>query len=155
MKDGTKPTLETLDIRVSELEEWKGAMIGEMSKTSVSLRALTTVVGSYPDDDDKGSGMAADVAMLKETVGEEPSEMKGTPGSGMAKMVSEVHKLTMKRQGIWPGAVSAIKSMTTVLTFVVVSATVISGCAAGATYLIRIAVQNTSQIAHPAPTAKP
>lgn len=148
-----KPTLETLDIRVNDLEEWKGSVIKRMNENGVSLDNLNATVGSYPSEDEAGSGMALDVTNLIKTVGEEPSELKGTPGSGMAKLVSEVHKFTIAKKGFWPDIVDKTKSVTVMLTFVVVAATVISGCAAGATFLIRIAVQNSTQIAHP--VAKP
>lgn len=146
-----KPTVETLDIRVGELEEWKGSMIKRMTENGVALDALNKTVGKYPTDEEEGSGLALDFTKMKETVGEEPSEMKGTPGSGMAKMVSEVHKITMAKKGFWPGVVDKTKAITVVLTFVVVAATVISGCVAGSTYLIRLAVNNSVQIAHPTP----
>lgn len=146
-----EPTLRSLDERVGELEEWRGAVIKRMTENGASLDKLALVVGSPPTDDSKGTGMAADVAVLKETVGEEPSEIRGTTGSGMARMVFDVHKLVMERKGFWPGVVDKTKSVTVVLAFIVACATVLSGCAAVATYLIRVAVANSSQIAHPAP----
>ena len=146
-----KPTLETLDVRVNELEEWKGSVIKRINENGVALDGLSKTVGAYPTEEEAGSGMALDVTNLAKTVGEEPSELKGTAGSGMAKMLSEVHKLTMAHKGFWPGVVDKTKSITVVLTFIVVCATVLSGCAAIATYLIRVAVNNSTQIAHPAP----
>ena len=150
-----KPTLETLDVRVGELEEWKGSVIKRINENGVSLDGLSKTVGKYPTEEEEGSGMALDVTNLIKTVGEEPSKLKGTDGSGMAKMLSEVHSFTTAKQGFWPGIVTTTKSITIMLSFIVAAATVLSGCAAVATYLIRVAVVNSTQIAHPTPAPAP
>lgn len=143
-----KPTVETLDVRVEDLENWRDEVIKVLQTSGESLETLKTVVGSYPTDDDEGAGLARDLVTLKDSFGEEPSSLKGTPGSGAAKLLFEVHKSMTERHGFWPGVVMKVKGITVMLTFVVVASTVITGCAAAATYLIRLTVANTSVIAH-------
>lgn len=142
-----KPTVENLDGRVAELETWKGEVVAQLSQTEASLKTLTVAVGERPSDDDPaGSGMAADIALLASTVGKEPSQLHGTAGSGMAKLVYDLHTAAFTRSKFWPGVLDKVRNVTAILTFVVVCATVISGCAAGATYLIRLTVHNTGSV---------
>lgn len=143
---GSRSDLSGLDDRVADLEVWRGECIGTMAK-------LQRTVGEEPSEDIAGSGLAKDVKELKATIGEEPSTLRKTEGTGMARTIHEIHKWMSEErdrraeQDKKPAALlRRLQTVGIIVGLVISTATVLSGCTAAATWFVRVAVHNTGAI---------
>lgn len=143
---GSRSDLSGLDERVADLEEWQGECIGTLSR-------LQRTVGEEPTDEIVGSGLAKDVKELKATIGEEPSTLRKTDGTGMARTIHEIHKWMSEErdrrveQEKKPAALlRRLQTVAVIVGLVISTATVLSGCTAAATWFVRVAVHNTGAI---------
>jgi len=140
------PSIHDVESRVAALEDEQFRCIG-------SIKQLRDTVGEEVSEERKASGLVKAVMELKETVGQEPSAIHKTDGTGMARMVHEVHAwMREERERVAkdeqkPAAfLRRLQTAATVIGLVISTATVLSGCAAAATWFTRMAVQNTGGI---------
>ena len=149
----TRAEFADVTARVEKLEQAQMDSIGALAK-------LTRAVGEPATASSEATGMIKDLSELKNSLGWEPNEVLKTPGKGLANTMHETLRLLREREiaqntadavaaqnASRPGErMRVIKNIGVILSVIISTGTLLTGCLAASTYFIRQTVHNTVQI---------
>ena len=129
----------------AQVEEWKGGVLAEVGKLSGEIKDVAKIVGSEPDGNgDQGSGLAAKVYRIDETIGRAPNAVTDDPGEGMAKTVAEMHSWMKNKTACEASSTKAIQYWTSLFGLIIAGCTVLSGAVIAMVWLSH----HLSSVAH-------